>query len=158
MSMSSQQRQIVMFSDEARVVYQNVSIVGAFEVLVLLSVDHGTDVAELFFFSSRRRHTRSLCDWSSDVCSSDLTDCSAIRARPDQLQLEPVVIPFEIVAQKRRRFIQIHDQNINVTVIVKITESAASTGVDLGDSWARIQQFLKLSASHVSEDHPRRFT
>src|SRR5437588_1024050 len=25
-----------------------------------------------FFFSSRRRHTSSLCDWSSDVCSSDL--------------------------------------------------------------------------------------
>src|SRR5215204_2837539 len=25
-----------------------------------------------FFFSSRRRHTISLCDWSSDVCSSDL--------------------------------------------------------------------------------------
>src|SRR5882672_7850209 len=25
-----------------------------------------------FFFSSRIRHTRSLCDWSSDVCSSDL--------------------------------------------------------------------------------------
>src|SRR5207237_6522700 len=27
----------------------------------------------LFFFSSRRRHTRFKCDWSSDVCSSDLT-------------------------------------------------------------------------------------
>src|SRR5690349_23747802 len=27
-----------------------------------------------FFFSSRRRHTRSLRDWSSDVCSSDLVD------------------------------------------------------------------------------------
>src|SRR5207248_8555627 len=26
----------------------------------------------LFFFSSRRRHTRSYGDWSSDVCSSDL--------------------------------------------------------------------------------------
>src|SRR5205814_4875575 len=26
-----------------------------------------------FFFSSRRRHTRCLSDWSSDVCSSDLT-------------------------------------------------------------------------------------
>src|SRR5207248_6018637 len=25
-----------------------------------------------FFFSSRRRHTRSYGDWSSDVCSSDL--------------------------------------------------------------------------------------
>src|SRR2546430_13150634 len=27
----------------------------------------------VFFFSSRRRHTRFDCDWSSDVCSSDLT-------------------------------------------------------------------------------------
>src|SRR5262245_63308854 len=27
-----------------------------------------------FFFSSRRRHTRCLSDWSSDVCSSDLID------------------------------------------------------------------------------------
>src|SRR5437762_13193912 len=30
-----------------------------------------------FFFSSRRRHTRYIGDWSSDVCSSDL----AVRAR-----------------------------------------------------------------------------
>src|SRR2546427_11803949 len=28
----------------------------------------------MFFFSSRRRHTRFDCDWSSDVCSSDLVD------------------------------------------------------------------------------------
>src|SRR5260370_226779 len=28
--------------------------------------------AVFFFFSSRRRHTRFKCDWSSDVCSSDL--------------------------------------------------------------------------------------
>src|SRR5258706_8918557 len=27
---------------------------------------------KLFFFSSRRRHTRLVSDWSSDVCSSDL--------------------------------------------------------------------------------------
>src|SRR2546430_5513620 len=32
-----------------------------------------------FFFSSRRRHTRFDCDWSSDVCSSDLIS-------PDQLE------------------------------------------------------------------------
>src|SRR5699024_12012954 len=36
-------------------------------VLVVLE-RHG----EVFFFSSRRRHTRSKRDWSSDVCSSDL--------------------------------------------------------------------------------------
>src|SRR5204863_5288764 len=33
-----------------------------------------------FFFSSRRRHTRSLRDWSSDVCSSDLSTPAAIPA------------------------------------------------------------------------------
>src|SRR5262249_60079244 len=27
-----------------------------------------------FFFSSRRRHTRLVSDWSSDVCSSDLVE------------------------------------------------------------------------------------
>src|SRR2546427_6601394 len=31
----------------------------------------------IFFFSSRRRHTRFDCDWSSDVCSSDLAICAA---------------------------------------------------------------------------------
>src|SRR6266568_7205357 len=30
-----------------------------------------------FFFSSRRRHTRWNCDWSSDVCSSDLGRAAA---------------------------------------------------------------------------------
>src|SRR2546427_8873778 len=29
-------------------------------------------IVSFFFFSSRRRHTRFDCDWSSDVCSSDL--------------------------------------------------------------------------------------
>src|SRR5947199_3507263 len=35
-----------------------------------------------FFFSSRRRHTRCLSDWSSDVCSSDLSVTSATRPFP----------------------------------------------------------------------------
>src|SRR6476661_9830381 len=34
----------------------------------------------LFFFSSRRRHTRFKCDWSSDVCSSDLRLAALSRA------------------------------------------------------------------------------
>src|SRR5260221_75408 len=34
-------------------------------------------------FSSRRRHTRSLCDWSSDVCSSDLYATDIRLSDPD---------------------------------------------------------------------------
>src|SRR5690554_2422571 len=36
--------------------------------------DSGDSRYQSFFFSSRRRHTRCGRDWSSDVCSSDLTD------------------------------------------------------------------------------------
>src|SRR5438034_10763239 len=38
----------------------------------------------IFFFSSRRRHTRSLCDWSSDVCSSDLNQEQMASHEADQ--------------------------------------------------------------------------
>src|SRR4029434_11347545 len=34
-----------------------------------------------FFLSSRRRHTRFKCDWSSDVCSSDLV-CVCVLVSP----------------------------------------------------------------------------
>src|SRR2546430_12728719 len=40
-----------------------------------------------FFFSSRRRHTRFDCDWSSDVCSSDLCEIN------DDLHAEGLPLP-----------------------------------------------------------------
>src|SRR5258706_11497048 len=59
----------------------------------------------VFFFSSRRRHTRLVSDWSSDVCSSDLslsgripmcpwrwTPCSP---RPDVPETRPTRAPLE---------------------------------------------------------------
>src|SRR5882762_7066006 len=41
-----------------------------------------------FFFSSRRRHTRFKCDWSSDVCSSDLDAFVARFGGPDDIVSE----------------------------------------------------------------------
>src|SRR5256886_16103630 len=40
-------------------------------------------VTLFFFFSSRRRHTRFDCDWSSDVCSSDLSPGEKRQAQID---------------------------------------------------------------------------
>src|SRR2546422_7516053 len=37
----------------------------------------------IFFFSSRRRHTRCSRDWSSDVCSSDLGQRQLRESAPD---------------------------------------------------------------------------
>src|SRR5438067_4460656 len=43
------------------------------------------EACDFFFFSSRRRHTRSKRDWSSDVCSSDLRHSS--RQSTDSLSM-----------------------------------------------------------------------
>src|SRR5258706_1813157 len=55
----------------------------------------------VFFFSSRRRHTRLVSDWSSDVCSSDLTIeiCFAATGGPGRSH---VAVDIQTGAQNRR--------------------------------------------------------
>src|SRR5256886_6073367 len=47
-------------------------------------------VVVLFVFSSRRRHTRFDCDWSSDVCSSDLRCTSTITVTAKDANGNPI--------------------------------------------------------------------
>src|SRR5256885_4474613 len=47
--------------------------------------DSVTICAFVFFFSSRRRHTRLQGDWSSDVCSSDLLEEKAKAPTPERV-------------------------------------------------------------------------
>src|SRR6267143_1174792 len=47
----------------------------------------------IFFFSSRRRHTRWNCDWSSDVCSSDLEQLLRKGRYPHLLVMTATPIP-----------------------------------------------------------------
>src|SRR5437868_14979378 len=54
----------------------------------------------IFFFSSRRRHTRSKRDWSSDVCSSDLYAPMGCRPRTDFAV--PVSAPRHVSDSARR--------------------------------------------------------
>src|SRR5437762_12909010 len=55
----------------------------------------------MFFFSSRRRHTRYIGDWSSDVCSSDLTQGRNQRTGANPMKLHiprPIWLAFALVA------------------------------------------------------------
>src|SRR5690242_14968649 len=58
----------------------------------------GEGIRLIFFFSSRRRHTRLTCDWSSDVCSSDLTYLfnekrEWLRTLEDRSSAELIIVP-----------------------------------------------------------------
>src|SRR5437762_5709118 len=64
-----------------------------------------------FFFSSRRRHTRYIGDWSSDVCSSDLLDFTeftlggtGIGTGATQLQINSGVRPQVLADGKTVRY------------------------------------------------------
>src|SRR5206468_5954142 len=59
----------------------------------------------LFFFSSRRRHTRSDRDWSSDVCSSDLLHVVPdvqIEALQRVLAARAPVLPYPFLQEGQR--------------------------------------------------------
>src|SRR2546430_9848752 len=62
-------------------------------------IDGGTEGSQFFgcvFFSSRRRHTRFDCDWSSDVCSSDLAILFMTRASRKTIAGDPVELACEL--------------------------------------------------------------
>src|SRR5256886_8265258 len=76
-----------------------------------------------FFFSSRRRHTRFDCDWSSDVCSSDLICATAVDAAigagAEYADARAVVRRGQFVTTKNGRVEQLTDaesQGIGVRV------------------------------------------
>src|SRR5690349_24040047 len=55
-----------------------------------------------FFFSSRRLHTRSVRDWSSDVCSSDLNLSAFYTIRNDKEQL---VLQQQMIDTRKEAFL-----------------------------------------------------
>src|SRR5438874_2961507 len=89
------------------------------------------DVNDFFFFSSRRRHTRSLRDWSSDVCSSDLID-----GRPAGSALYFMVTPDAPVRLHRIRNDQLYHHYLGDPIEVLMlhengTSERAIVGPDL---------------------------
>src|SRR2546430_12976992 len=62
-----------------------------------------------FFFSSRRRHTRFDCDWSSDVCSSDLFKTTEVKYSPHPVLERALDVLFILHAD--------HEQNCSTSAM-----------------------------------------
>src|SRR5699024_12740829 len=74
----------------------------------------------IFFFSSRRRHTISKRDWSSDVCSSDLcaAPCAAETVTTSPLRR----VPRRVMTVRKRSEVS------SVTSCTEMPRSSARTG------------------------------
>src|SRR5689334_24800179 len=69
----------------------------------LLIVDRHFMLTYNFFFSSRRRHTRWNCDWSSDVCSSDLLRVPVVNSIVDAQSLLPVQVLADVIRSSQSK-------------------------------------------------------
>src|SRR2546421_1941910 len=99
---------------------------------MLAYVGCGTDRTQcVFFFSSRRRHTRSDRDWSSDVCSSDLA------TTPSEIHT------LELAATHGR------DHSSHMFVASFALWAEARTGYDGPVTWHRGYNVGEIGRAHV---------
>src|SRR2546430_5756283 len=102
------------------------------------------------FFSSRRRHTRFDCDWSSDVCSSDLTGKIDENTTFDSTDFRNTVPRFAPEARKANRAL--------VDLLETIAQRKKATSAQIALAWVLAQKpwivpIPGMKKLHRSEEH-----
>src|SRR5690606_39436247 len=93
--------------------------------------------ALVFFFSSRRRHTRFSRDWSSDVCSSDLVPRAELRQK---LPAEPPAVVGALHHMRPARLVTAVGVVVAGEKIAHLVRSEElRVGKECRASWARTQ-------------------
>src|SRR6267143_4125492 len=111
-----------------------------------------------FFFSSRRRHTRWNCDWSSDVCSSDL-DGEQDRTGPHEYRQEEAAVIFsaarrEIGAAERHR-LPPHQRRAALVAQLNQAPRGVDPAARSGDQQQVIERTLCFT---IPEEHGSQYT
>src|SRR2546421_4997277 len=101
----------------------------------------------LVFFSSRRRHTISDRDWSSDVCSSDHT--SELQSQAEDGIRDLIVTGVQTCDRKSTRLNSSHDQ-ISYAVFCLRSEEHTSELQSRSDLVCR----LLLEKKKIDDNHP----
>src|SRR5690242_21945122 len=93
----------------------------------------------MFFFSSRRRHTRLTCDWSSDVCSSDLPRHRLIFV--EEFGFTLAMTPAYARAPRGHRAYSAvpynPGRNLTLTVGLRVRSEERRVGKECGSRWWR---------------------
>src|SRR5438034_4419816 len=84
------------------------------------------------------------------------SDGTAIRFCAFELNLNPVLFPREVVSHERRRFVEVDDDHVDVTVIIEISEGATAAAMRGGNARAGFaDQLFKYALPQVSENRAR---
>src|SRR5256886_12824259 len=100
-----------------------------------------------FFFSSRRRHTRFDCDWSSDVCSSDLTGATReeLSGNSNVLAGRAAML---LVQQLYRKIFKKGEPAQSNTVFNRLDVDVGAVDPRTGQQEVRDRKSTRLNSSH----------
>src|SRR5690606_40370321 len=104
----------------------------------------------LFFFSSRRRHTRFSRDWSSDVCSSDLSPSARVSLADD---LPPPMPETDILAWLTQALVR---YGAGVLFVACLLETAIFAGlIEIGRASCRERVWISGGAGALQKAKTR---
>src|SRR5437868_8413329 len=94
-----------------------------------------------FFFSSRRRHTRSKRDWSSDVCSSDLSVTKFLLPRVTKRRVAEIVTHHDRLGQHVVEAEELRDRARELRHLERVGRSEERrVGKECRGRWSRYQE------------------
>src|SRR5438045_9554462 len=102
----------------------------------------------LVFFSSRRRHTRCLSDWSSDVCSSDLIYVSPAEVEAALITHEAVLEAAVVGAEDENKLVK-----PKAYVVLKQLNSGTDALKEIGRASCRERVEIAVDAGTRTERH-----
>src|SRR5215472_1457606 len=99
----------------------------------------------------------TLCLYLTAVVGEDSRpDRTPVRLHPFELHFDPVLLRADVISEQRRRFIQVHNQNIDVPVVVEITEGATTAAMRIAYSRASLfHELFKCLVAEVAENRAR---
>src|SRR5436853_3330157 len=89
----------------------------------------------LFFFSSRRRHTMCLSDWSSDVCSSDLISYLNVQ---DHDRQRAVALASSVAKQLELALRRLRDSKAQ-SMVDELSKTVAVADKELSEATGRLE-------------------
>src|ERR1035441_3417427 len=82
---------------------------------------------------------------------------TTVGGNANQQDLQPVIRPGDVIAQQRRRLVEIDNQNVDVAVVIEIAESHSPAAMRLGDAGPRqTAQFFEFAVSQIAKNHAGR--
>src|ERR1035438_3216147 len=82
---------------------------------------------------------------------------TTVGGNANQQDLQPVIRPGDVIAQQRRRLVEIDNQNVDVAIVIEIAESHSPAAMRLGDAGPRqTAQFFEFAVSQIAKNHAGR--